>query len=265
MPSVALSRVGHARKKKLTDIGKGGPRDAWQVLANGGVATFCAVAAAAQSTQSGSVRASAAEVADRPWIAAFAGAYAAATADTWGTEIGTLARGKPRSILTLKPIATGLSGGVTLAGSAAEVVGALWMGACVIAALHSVPDEPASGSNQPASEPSQPAAPVRVAPLITPRNTRSRGPFDAIVLGGIAGALIDSLLGATLQELRRCPTCERTCETNPHACRTPTVLVRGIPGFSNDIVNFAATLSGALTAFILTSFSSQRRDAKQEH
>ncbi len=260
MPSVGLSRVGRARKKKLTDIGKGGPRDAWQVLANGGVATVCAVASAARSSahphspepdhaqsapaKPDSVRAlPAVRNAERAWIAAFAGAYAAATADTWGTEIGTLARGKPRSILTLKPIVTGLSGGVTLAGSAAEVAGALWMGACAIAALHSVHREPAPDSHQPASEPAQRAAPVR-----------SRGAFAAIVLGGIAGALMDSVLGATLQELRHCPTCERTCETNPHTCRTPTALVRGIPGFSNDLVNVAATLSGALTAFILTRF-----------
>ncbi len=87
IPSVALSRIGRARKKQLIDIGKGGARDAWQVLANGGVATLAlAFALAGGATDL--------------LFAAFAGAYAAATADTWGTEIGTLARGMPRSILT---------------------------------------------------------------------------------------------------------------------------------------------------------------------
>jgi len=38
VPSVAVSRIGRTRKRALVDIGKGGPRDALQVLANGGVA-----------------------------------------------------------------------------------------------------------------------------------------------------------------------------------------------------------------------------------
>src|SRR6202044_93779 len=59
------------------------------------------------------------------WFVAFAGAYAAATADTWGTEIGTLAAKPPRSILTGKPLATGLSGGVSAPGTAAEVAGSV--------------------------------------------------------------------------------------------------------------------------------------------
>ncbi|HVA34415.1 MAG TPA: DUF92 domain-containing protein, partial [Candidatus Baltobacteraceae bacterium] len=110
IPSTLLSRLGRARKSALRDVGKHGARDAWQVLANGGVA-----AAAALLAQRFGL----------PLAAAFAGAFAAAAADTWGTEIGTLSRAAPRSILSLRPMATGLSGGVTLAGSAATVGGAL--------------------------------------------------------------------------------------------------------------------------------------------
>lgn len=207
MPSVGLGRVGRRRKKRLVDIGKGGPRDAWQVLANGGVATLCAVFAApgwSSSERSGDTR---------RWMAAFAGAYAAATADTWGTEIGTLARGTPRSILSGRPVPTGLSGGVTRCGTLAELAGAGWIGLCAATAL------------------------------------RSPGMFVPVAAGGLIGALADSLLGATVQELRRCPACARTCETDPHVCGTPTMLVRGIRGFSNDLVNFAATLAGAVAAF----------------
>jgi uncharacterized protein (TIGR00297 family) len=216
VPSVALSRVGRARKKRLVDIGKGGPRDAWQVLANGGVATACAVG-------SGFSLSAAHPSGARLLMAGFAGAYAAATADTWGTEIGTLMRGLPRSILTGRPIPTGLSGGVTLWGSLAEIAGAGWIGL----STHGLP----ALAMQPAR-----------ANLFLP-----------VALGGAAGALIDSLLGATVQELRRCPACERTCETNPHACGTPTALIRGMPGFSNDLVNFGATLGGALTALLLAA------------
>ncbi len=245
IPSVALSRVGRARKKTLVDIGKGGARDAWQVLANGGVATLCAVLSvfgfgawhAAGATGSYLMHAPLQRMLMLPgsataaWIAAFAGSYAAATADTWGTEIGTLAHGRPRSILTLRPIATGLSGGVTVAGTVAEVAGAAWISVCAAAALIAFVRWPTSGW--------------------------STATFGAIVfpvgVGGVIGALVDSVLGATLQELRRCASCERTCETNPHVCGTPTSLVRGVPGFSNDLVNFAATLTGAAVAFSLRS------------
>jgi uncharacterized protein (TIGR00297 family) len=193
----------------LVDIGKGGARDAWQVLANGGVATVCAVAAGLAlrwPERFGDAHL---------WSAAFAGAYAAATADTWGTEIGTLARGAPRSILTGRRIAAGLSGGITGWGTLAEFAGAFWVAFCALVA---------------------PGYPALLFPVFA---------------GGVSGAFVDSLLGATVQELRSCPVCARTCETDPHVCGTPTALVRGVHGFSNDLVNFAATLAGAAIAFAI--------------
>lgn len=203
VPSVLLSRFGRARKRDLVDVGKHGARDAMQVLANGGVATACAVMWVLTN--------------DPRWAVAFAGAYAAATADTWGTEIGTLARRQPRSILTLRPVATGLSGGITLPGTLAEIAGAVWIGVAGLAGI----------------------ATPHVFVLW------------AIPLGGIAGATLDSVLGATVQELRRCDACERACEVDPHGCGTPTRLVRGVRGVSNDWVNFLATAAGAAVAFAL--------------
>jgi uncharacterized protein (TIGR00297 family) len=210
LSSVALGRVGRARKKQLNDVGKLGARDAAQVLANGGVATACVLLLI--------------PLAFTRWVpaalTAFAGAYAAATADTWGTEIGTLVRGAPRSIVTLRPIAAGLSGGITAAGTLAEIAGAAFIGLVAV---------------------------VLFARAGQPMNDGLAG-FAAISLGGIAGAFADSLLGATVQELRRCPACERMCEIDPHTCGTAAPLVRGIRGFSNDLVNAAATLTGALVA-----------------
>ncbi len=230
-----LSRAGKARKRGLVDIGKGGPRDAAQVLANGGVATLCAVAWIAFAHGS----------ATSLWFIAFAGAYAAATADTWGTEIGTLAAEPPRSVLTGAPIATGLSGGVSPAGTAAEIAGAVLI--AVLTPLALVLALPAGHTTI------QFSAPTSLAFL------GLRAPFAAfaivtvlpVFIGGFAGAWIDSLLGETLQDRRWCPACARECETNPHICGTPTTRRRGLAPMSNDAVNAAATLSGAAIAALI--------------
>jgi uncharacterized protein (TIGR00297 family) len=226
VPSVALSRLGKVRKRGLVDIGKGGARDAVQVLANGGIATACAVAWAFTH--------------DIRWAAAFAGAYAAAAADTWATEIGTLSRGQPRSILTLRPLPTGLSGGITLPGTLAEIAGAVWLGiaGAVGIALAYVLDPLDLGFSFARGVWWMPSPHVILA-------------LVAIPIAGVAGATLDSVLGATLQELRRCDACDRVCETDPHACGAPTRLVRGLRGFSNDLVNLLATAAGAAIAFAL--------------
>lgn len=227
VPSVLLSRIGRARKRALVDVGKHGARDAMQVIANGGVATACAVVWAFNH--------------DPRWALAFGGAYAAATADTWATELGTLVRAQPRSILTLRPVPTGMSGGITLAGTLAEIAGAVWLGITglfggALAYVLNTGFFGISWSNRPPI--------VFGIPL---------GLLLVIPAGGIAGATVDSVLGATLQELRRCEACKRTCETDPHACGAPTRLVRGLPGFSNDVVNLLATAVGAAVTFGLAT------------
>lgn len=204
VPSALLSKAGSTRKRAMTDTGKHGPRDARQVLANGGVAAVCAVAATHGNGA---------------FAAAFAGAFAAAAADTWATEIGVLSPERPRSILTFRPVAAGLSGGVTVAGTLASVAGAVAVGST--AALAGV------------------------------------APFAPVVVAGVAGSLADSAIGAALQALRWCPRCERACETNPHACGTPTQLRRGLEWMDNDAVNLAATLTGALVAAFCVSFGTR--------
>ena len=171
------------------------------MFANGGVAAVCAILA----WRLGGA-----------WPAAFAGAFAAASADTWGTELGTLVRQAPRSILTFKSLATGLSGGVTVAGTFAEIAGAATV--ALVAALAGI------------------------------------GAFVPVAIGGFAGAFADSILGASLQSLRHCPACERDCETDPHDCGTATVPRRGFAWFGNDVVNLAATATGALVAGLLASY-----------
>jgi uncharacterized protein (TIGR00297 family) len=195
-----ISRTGAGRKHDLIDWGKQGARDAWQVVANGGAATVFVALAPVTRT---------------PMLLAFAASLAAATADTWSTEIGTLSRGA-RSILTFRPVTRGISGGVSLLGTLAQVAGAAFIGAVA----HGV----------------------------------GLAPFWPVLIGGVAGSTCDSLVGATAQALRWCPHCERPCETNPHvACGTATTMVRGMAWIDNDVVNLFATLCGAGVAVLVAN------------
>ena len=155
-----------------------------------------------------------------PWIA-FAGAMAAVNADTWATELGVLSPAAPRLITTGRPVEMGASGGVTMLGSLASLAGAALIG--VLAVLF-----PGEGAGLP----------------IVP----------AAALGGLAGSLFDSFLGATLQAIYTCPVCQKETERHPtHTCSAATELKRGLPWLDNDAVNFAASLAGALAALLLYS------------
>jgi len=144
-------------------LSKAKTRNERQVLANGGVAALAALAGS--------------------W-AAFAGALAAATADTWATEIGRYSRKPPRLITTGKPVPAGTDGGMTLVGTVGGIAGAASMAA--------------------------------LAFLFEPRVA------VAVVVAGILGMLLDSLLGAMVQGAVR--------------------------WLDNDAVNLAATLGGAVVA-----------------
>jgi uncharacterized protein (TIGR00297 family) len=115
LTSSALSKFRHtARDARIADIvEKGNERDAYQVLANGGL--FGAAALAGTLTG------------NPLWGIVALGALAAAASDTWATEIGTLAGAPPRSIITLQPLSAGTSGGVTLPGTLASFAGAAFI------------------------------------------------------------------------------------------------------------------------------------------
>jgi uncharacterized protein (TIGR00297 family) len=120
--SSLLSR--YRASEKLARAGgrteKHGPRDALQVVANGGAFAAMALGDALRP--------------DPSWQTLAAGALAASAADTWATEVGLLARAAPRSILTGRPVPSGTSGGVTLQGFLAAAAGATFV-ALVAASL----------------------------------------------------------------------------------------------------------------------------------
>jgi uncharacterized protein (TIGR00297 family) len=160
-------------------------------------------------------------------LSAFGGALATATADTWATEIGSRASTRPRSIVTGKPVPAGTSGGVSWAGSLAAAVGATSIAAVVST----------SASGNP---------------------TQGRALWRAIAIGGFCGALVDSVLGASVQEVRFCRVCGEVTELTRHDCGAPTTTVRGIAWFNNDAVNLAATLAGSATSTFLAKRASLR-------
>ena len=207
-PSLALLAAFFLSGSLLTQwaSGTGGRRNARQVLANGGVAAAAALAGS--------------------WPAA-AGAIAAATADTWATEIGSFSPVAPRLVTTWERVTRGASGGITPLGTAGGVAGAV-----AIAALALVLD------------------PGRIL------KDSITAAMVLVTLAGISGMLADSLLGATLQGLYECPGCGARSERRDTVCHAPVRLIRGRRWLDNDGVNLTATLVGAAVAALGARFSS---------
>jgi uncharacterized protein (TIGR00297 family) len=200
--SSALSRVGKARKDALK-FEKGGERDAGQVLANGGIAALCAALMTLYPHRS-------------HWLAiGLLGALAAANADTWATELGSLAKRQPFLITNFRPAPTGSSGAVSVPGTLAALAGAALIGTLALFWGLGVDG------------------------------------VAVVAVSGLTGALFDSLLGATVQVQYRCPVCGSLTERRIHCDNTPTERAHGLRLIGNDLVNFAATALGAALAIYL--------------
>lgn len=181
-------------------------RDATQVYANGGVAWLLVVAYALEP---------------RTWIYwGFVGSLAAATADTWATEVGPLFRQQPRMILSRRPVPAGTSGAVTRAGTLAGALGAVvvWASAWWTA----------------------PEAVRGVAMTIS---------AAVVVGGGLVGSLIDSLAGATVQAVYRDPGTGRMLDGRVGG-ETGLERVRGWRWIDNDVVNVMCTAVGAAVSML---------------
>jgi uncharacterized protein (TIGR00297 family) len=144
----------------------------------------------------------------------FCAAFAAANADTWATEIGVLSKYPPRLLTSFKQVEMGTSGGITLLGSASALAGA-----GLIAGIAAI------------------FRPEMIALLL-------------IALAGFFGSFVDSLLGATVQGIYYCETCQKETEKHPkHTCGGQTTIIRGWKWLNNDWVNMLCTLSAVV--FIL--------------
>jgi uncharacterized protein (TIGR00297 family) len=153
------------------------------------------------------------------FAAAFLGAVSTSAADTLATELGLLYPYEPTLITDLRRrVRPGTSGGVTLLGEVASTLGALVIG---------------------------------VAAVTTGYAGIASSRLVAISLAaGLSGSTVDSLLGATVQAVFRCPGCGGITEKTIH-CEESTALVRGTRWVDNNTVNFLSTIAGSAVAALM--------------
>ena len=221
---ISASTLSNRFKRQKLSINayaaKGSQRDAGQVLANGAVGgifvlLFSLIGHLFPDSP----------VVPALWIG-FAASFAGANADTWATELGWLNRRDPVLLSSFKRVPKGTSGGVSLVGTLASLMGAALV-AGVAVLTQSIGWAPHI---------SQPLGDV----------------FLFITIGGMVGSLVDSVLGATLQASYFCPQCDLQTEKTPrHSCGTETTYLRGISWLNNDWVNAACTLSAGIIGMLL--------------
>ncbi|MEO2204281.1 DUF92 domain-containing protein [Paenibacillus pabuli] len=204
--STLLSKYRKERKQELEkSYAKTGNRDAGQVFANGGMGMILCLGY---------------WIVPHPaWIYAFIGVMATVTSDTWATELGSLSRKPPRSVVTWKVLTPGASGGVSLLGTTAAAVGGALIGAGAF-----------------------------FFSWIADFETLGLLSWTCVgLVGGLAGAFADSYLGATVQLMYRCTECGREVEVSEH-CGHKTVRARGRTWMSNDLVNVLSSVIGGCLA-----------------
>ncbi len=210
---VLSSLLSHYRETAKADLAekfdKGHRRDLGQTLANGGAGALLALAYWLHPSPA--------------LLAAFVGAMATVNADTWATELGVLSRRPPRLVTTWQAVERGTSGGVSGLGTLAALAGALTIGlaALVCSALDGLFGGPGFA-----------LAGWTLLP--------------AALLGGLAGSLVDSLLGATVQAIYYSARRHKETEKRIDPDGTPNARRRGWRWLNNDGVNFVSSLAGAL-------------------
>jgi uncharacterized protein (TIGR00297 family) len=228
--SAVFTKFKYERKRRLGAAQEKGGARAWtNVIANGGLAAFLAVMEGVCLFFS--------PIGQYDILfAGFVGVVATAAADTLATEVGLLNPHPPRLITNLKKkVIPGTSGGISLLGELAILMGGLITGG--------------------------------VAFLMQHFNLLGMGLFawlDMLNFGlpigvkliiiaigaGFIGSTADSLIGATVQALYKCPVCGKITEHEIH-CGEITVHLRGYKAVDNNIVNLVSTAIGAISAFAI--------------
>ncbi len=150
---------------------------------------------------------------------AYVGVIATATADTIATELGLFSK-EAYLVTTFKKVRRGLSGAVSWRGTLMAVFSAFLIGASALM-VNSYFGFAA------------------VSPFLL---------LAIATVAGTAGALADSILGATIQVIFYCRKCRRETERTVHKCGTKAAYKRGLPWVTNDTVNLLSSAVGGLVA-----------------
>lgn len=148
------------------------------------------------------------------FLVSFSCVMAESMADSLASDIGVLSKKKPLNILTFKRGEKGLSGNISGLGLIASLIGSIIIGLTFTIFKSSI------------------------------------NYFIIIVLCGFIGALIDSLLGATIQAKYQCPKCHKTTEKKSH-CFQPAVHIKGIKIINNDIINLISNILTCLISLLV--------------
>lgn len=148
------------------------------------------------------------------WYSVYLLAIAISTSDTWSTEFGTMFARNVYLITSFKKVEAGISGGISLIGTLGGVLGSIVI---VLSSLFFVQLD-----------------------LLQ---------VFLILIFSLSGNLLDSLLGATLQVIYKCPVCGKLTEKKNH-CETITSYSKGIKFIDNDIVNLASVFFISMVYFI---------------
>lgn len=150
------------------------------------------------------------------WFWLFIGVMATVNADTWATELGTLSRKPPRLITSGRVVDVGTSGGVSLLGTTVSFAGGALIG-------------------------------LFAGVLTGPQGWWFL--FVAGGLGGLAGSLCDSLLGATVQRIYWDDVKQKETEKR-HKYGREMQPLRGWGWMNNDVVNLLSSAVGGLVVVV---------------
>ena len=175
---------------------KTGVRDYMQVIANGGLGGVLVILNSVYYNDL--------------FFLVYLSTLAAVCADTWATEIGTWRKTVTYNILNFQKTTQGISGGISLPGTAGAFLGSFVISLSGVYWIH----------------------------------------FDIVLyfilvlFAGVFGSFFDSFLGATIQAQHKCLVCEKITERKQH-CGENTKHFKGLIWVNNDLVNMLAGLAGA--------------------
>lgn len=199
-----VSKYKAKLKSNVIDIiEKGEQRDIVQVAANGGIPAILGLLTILFPDF--------AEV----LLIGFCVSLAAATSDTWASEIGTLSKKDPRMLFTLKKVPKGTSGAVSSLGTSAGLVGALFISIVSILLFSLSPHF-----------------------------------LLFITLMGFLGNMFDTILGATIQTKYTCPICHKITEKQVH-CRVKGEKLNRYSFLTNDSVNISSIVLATLLSLLI--------------